>query len=769
MPINDLGGGRVSATVGDTTFTVNDGKMYAQNEDGSSGQFVANLYDWFSPEDMPDYGKPYKFNVPTDVGGNYWNYVDKGRQEALDAIRSGQGVELSSLQTLAPRGNEIIPANPASGAIGDQYDSIFGTKVAKDLATNYGKALGYTPEEIQKLAANRTADTLGSAWAQGNPGLEIGETPINRDLISYLAQQKGVSAADPMYQKALSVADTADQKFGSLRDIEANSPGFFKGLGQQMSSLGPVPAILATIAGMPQVGIALMNAAPSALQGDVKGAALSLVPTGLELGGAEYLKNATSALSSPIAQQAAQGAIKGGITGLISGDPFGGAIQGGIGGGIKGSLGVTPAAPTTPEYTSYGDTYDSYDLQGSAPDYADLSSANGPVQYDDYYPFLGNGTDIAPPVSDFNPNVGSYTPPDYTSAGQDTGLKLPVSYGTPKGLDPTDLGTGLSASTALNTFNNGLSPSVIDLIGQGRASDFGNPNVGAGQGLQLPDYGNIKAMGGGQGLTVPTDTGPVSQDTLNTTSGTLGANGFQSDTATPAIGNSASFINDPKNADVATTGEPASAWDKFLASQTSFNSGLLGLLGGALAGYAAAPSATPAPKTYISSPKPLLRDTSFANPGASQNTSNAYLLNPLVQQQGGSAPVAQSSQAQVPWFYTHSPYGTIGMASGGQVPSHMDELQQLAQPSNGRYLKGPGDGMSDSIPAIIDGHQPAKLATGEFVVPADVVSQVGDGDSDAGSAKLQALLAKVRQQKYGKKTQPAPLKDGTMEKAVGVK
>jgi hypothetical protein len=72
----------------------------------------------------------------------------------------------------------------------------------------------------------------------------------------------------------------------------------------------------------------------------------------------------------------------------------------------------------------------------------------------------------------------------------------------------------------------------------------------------------------------------------------------------------------------------------------------------------------------------------------------------------------------------------------------------------GRHLKGPGDGMSDSIPATIDGTDPAALATGEFVIPADVVSFLGNGDNDAGAKVLKQMIAKVRTAKTGRTTQP---------------
>jgi hypothetical protein len=86
------------------------------------------------------------------------------------------------------------------------------------------------------------------------------------------------------------------------------------------------------------------------------------------------------------------------------------------------------------------------------------------------------------------------------------------------------------------------------------------------------------------------------------------------------------------------------------------------------------------------------------------------------------------------------------MASGG--------IADLGGYSDGgRMLKGPGDGMSDSIPATIAGRRPARLATEEFVVPADVVSHLGNGSSDAGAKQLYAMMDKVRKARTGTKRQ----------------
>jgi len=80
----------------------------------------------------------------------------------------------------------------------------------------------------------------------------------------------------------------------------------------------------------------------------------------------------------------------------------------------------------------------------------------------------------------------------------------------------------------------------------------------------------------------------------------------------------------------------------------------------------------------------------------------------------------------------------------------------------GRYLEGPGDGMSDSITAQIDHGggktQPARLARGEFVVPADVVSDLGNGSSNAGAQKLYDMMKKIRKARHGTSKQPPAVK-----------
>ena len=92
-------------------------------------------------------------------------------------------------------------------------------------------------------------------------------------------------------------------------------------------------------------------------------------------------------------------------------------------------------------------------------------------------------------------------------------------------------------------------------------------------------------------------------------------------------------------------------------------------------------------------------------------------------------------------------------AAGGDIQYHLGGYSD-----GGRLLKGPGDGMSDNIPATIGNKQPARLADGEFVVPADVVSHLGNGSTDAGAKHLYNMMDKVRKARTGTKKQGTQIK-----------
>ena len=176
-------------------------------------------------------------------------------------------------------------------------------------------------------------------------------------------------------------------------------------------------------------------------------------------------------------------------------------------------------------------------------------------------------------------------------------------------------------------------------------------------------------------------------------------------------------------------------------------------------------------------PQGMIDKTQYANPTQRPVSSEmiesdpAYnKSNPMLMAEGGIADIVEAAKAQGLTLDAYQNiYGrgnaivemekrlkegkpmTPGMASGG--------ISSLGSYSDGgRMLKGPGDGMSDSIPGVIAGKQPARLADSEFVVPADVVSHLGNGSSDAGAKRLYAMMDKVRKARTGKKKQAPAIK-----------
>ena len=129
---------------------------------------------------------------------------------------------------------------------------------------------------------------------------------------------------------------------------------------------------------------------------------------------------------------------------------------------------------------------------------------------------------------------------------------------------------------------------------------------------------------------------------------------------------------------------------------------------------------------------------------------------------GSVIPALQANRSQLPYapvgrpgaggvnYFSPTTY-TAKAAEGGLMNLAAGGISDLGGYSDGgRLLRGPGDGVSDSIPATIGGKQPARLAEGEFVVPARIVSELGNGSTEAGAKKLYAMMDRV--QKARRKT-----------------
>lgn len=128
-------------------------------------------------------------------------------------------------------------------------------------------------------------------------------------------------------------------------------------------------------------------------------------------------------------------------------------------------------------------------------------------------------------------------------------------------------------------------------------------------------------------------------------------------------------------------------------------------------------------------------------------------------QAAGIAALAKPKPVTAP--VVKEPPETITTAPGEQPAPASDVINLLPVPkaslarggvatlARGRYLNGATDGMADQIPANIEGKQEARLSHGEFVIPADVVSHLGNGNSEAGAQRLYDMMDKIRKARTG--------------------
>jgi len=128
-------------------------------------------------------------------------------------------------------------------------------------------------------------------------------------------------------------------------------------------------------------------------------------------------------------------------------------------------------------------------------------------------------------------------------------------------------------------------------------------------------------------------------------------------------------------------------------------------------------------------PKEIEEDTSMPEYSYNQGTDDSVF----------SSPDYQSNLASGKEMGYFKNRGFTKKAAGGGIMYGLGGYSD-----GGRLLRGPGDGVSDSIPAVIGKKQPARLADGEFVIPARIVSELGNGSTEAGARKLYAMMDRVQ-------------------------
>lgn len=328
-------------------------------------------------------------------------------------------------------------------------------------------------------------------------------------------------------------------------------------------------------------------------------------------------------------------------------------------------------------------------------------------------------------------------------------IELAIAAGDYLGADAAATAAAEAASAAeLGAMADvGMGAAGIDSLGAG----FGGADLAAmgdvGMGAYgLPVYGGLAESGIAALGSVPN---------LPVDTAAMGNVGMGADVATDinAMGNvgmgadTAADINAMGNVGMGPNGAPGSAWD----SVTRWWDGLSGTQK-AMVGLMGLNMASPRPQ--ISTQQPYMG-----------GNLQYFKYDPRTYTPAVAVP-------PTPYTAQYRKYAAGGGVQGdsaiGQLPGAMnvetmDPVVRMAQgggiaslggySDGGRLLKGPGDGMSDNIPANISGRQPARLADGEFVVPADVVSGLGNGSTDAGAKQLYKMLDKVRTARTGTKKQ----------------
>lgn len=269
--------------------------------------------------------------------------------------------------------------------------------------------------------------------------------------------------------------------------------------------------------------------------------------------------------------------------------------------------------------------------------------------------------------------------------------------------------------------------------GGGGGGDMSSDSTAGGFGYGMGD-GGVGAIGLGQALSGLGLTG-LGEAIGNYGIGQLGAAESQA-AADAATANSMSAVASDAAAFAAGLNAAAAAGDLAGMNAGSFGSGFAGT--GGNIGDASTGGSTVG--------------TDALGPG--DNASASADAAAAADAAAGAAGAAAGADAGSGLGYGgDSGYGGDGPGAGGYYARGGGIKQRYAYGGNshlgdysdgGRLLRGPGDGVSDSIPAMIGRRQPARLADGEFVVPARIVSELGNGSTEAGARKLYAMMDRVQ-------------------------
>jgi hypothetical protein len=421
----------------------------------------------------------------------------------------------------------------------------------------------------------------------------------------------------------------------------------------------------------------------------------------------------TAAAAAPVVAGMATGAV---VAGAKGEDPLMGGLMGGLGGygggNIGGSLGKMGAQGgfeasknlVGPQLTLEGGLSAAGSGQGMATTLANQAASAAPTTFAEGMGNMGRG-------------LGKLVSP----GGYDT-FTSPAIGGS---------GTQLATSIGIPALQ-AMQPKPIDTTDEeakrkAEASKYVDPITGKLNPYQSrPNFGTMLMATGG---AVNTNSSSISsggiQDLYGTNDQTTGTQNLSKDGY--GIG---------RLDNLASEGSRAKAADTFYAE------------GGPIA-FAKGGS------SYIHIPgynDPVVSQGSLGSNPLLALLAQMFAKQGLFNAQTNASAETPAAPTTAPAPTTIDPLNAPGMypqAADNYMASVPTDKGTFALKAKGGYLDGAGDGMSDSIPGTIEGKQPARLADGEFVVPADVVSHLGNGSSKAGAKNLYAMMNKVRKARTG--------------------
>jgi len=467
------------------------------------------------------------------------------------------------------------------------------------------------------------------------------------------------------------------------------------------------------------------------------GGTSSMLATAAGLGASAFLGP-----EATLGEQALLGAVAGGATSaLTGGNAMSGALLGGAGGGIgqlTGGLGgslynLSPTAISGGSLATAGNQAGAAALGGGI----DPSTLAGQQS-------LGNALSTA----------GL----DPSSAAYQQALANQATFAQGAGSQVAGMQAANPMSTASSTVGNFIGNHPYMTAGLALAGLPLIQNIMTGRGNNYlpnyvqPTYGLMGAAPGGIQVARPMAAGgsvtpsvsptytPTSYGSIMPTGGVAPADL----TAAPQTNNLQSLI-----ASALPSNTPQSTLQS-LTSQAQSGLSAYGLAEGGITSLPQAQRLTQSNSYNMPAQSPVSAQQAMANTATNVNPLTGMPVKAMAV--GGMAAPAYNPNSELMTQYMMQNMSGMpnivptGNAKGGPISGN-GNLGSYSD--GGQMLQGPGDGMSDSIPATIGGAQPARLAQGEFVVPADVVSHLGNGSTDAGAKQLYAMMDKVRKARTG--------------------